>query len=57
MSSTTPSEYNVHGTLWFCYSNSDSRIIEDDFLDIRSETRTFSLSFSLCLDRQKVNLL
>jgi len=42
------------------HSNSDSRIIEDDFrdLDIRSETRTFrSVSASLCLDRQKVNLL
>lgn len=36
-----------NGTLSLRYGNSDSRIIEDDFrdLDIKSETRTFSLSF------------
>lgn len=35
-----------NGTLGLRYSNSDSRIIEDfRDLDIRSETRTFSLSF------------
>ena len=36
-----------NGTLGLRYSNSDSRIIEDDFrdLDIKSEIRTFSLSF------------
>jgi hemolysin activation/secretion protein len=45
---------NAHnGTLGLRYSNSDSRIIEDDFrdLDIRSETRTFSLSFRQPMSR------
>ncbi len=36
-----------NGIIGLRYGNSDSRIIEDDFreLDIKSETRTFSLSF------------
>ena len=36
-----------NGLIGLRYGNSDSRIIEDDFreLDIKSETRTFSLSF------------
>lgn len=42
-----------NGIIGLRYANSDSRIIEDDFreLDIKSETRTFSLSFRQPISR------